>query len=527
MVQMQLHELRPPAETLAFSSLDPAALPGVLWIDPTALITPAGAARALRALADFDAFSAAAKAFLINHIGQQIAEEPLEGRDGQPTRLGGEVAHAVTVSEVAGLLNLSEAAAARAVNFADALLTVHPAVHEALLSGDITEAHAKVIVDQAATLPAEAAEMFGTEALSRLHTRKGHPRTPGELRSILRALRERLHPESITHRNAAARADRGIWLQPEPDGMCTLTALLPAEIGHAVYRRIDSIAQSAHRQDGEHRTTPQLRADVLAQLALTIPAPSGPATDHGIAADSAAGRPEGLDGSLDGLAVPVRIAENLTDLIRADVVVHLTPRVLLGPPGTDDVAELEGHGVIDARTARQLAAAAPTWTRLWTDDDGVPLKLGRTAYRPTAGLRKFIAYRDGTCVVPGCTRAAHRCEVDHTVEWQDGGTTGAENLALLCPKHHALKSLALFRLRRGSPDGRAPDGGLVWETLLGNSYPAEPQDRDHILGPSPAALPIKEAPPEPRANSGTSADPPEPAPPCHGAQLSRDDPPPF
>ena len=46
--------------------------------------------------------------------------------------------------------------------------------------------------------------------------------------------------------------------------------------------------------------------------------------------------------------------------------------------------------------------------------------------------------RDRTCRWPGCRRSATRSEADHTVAWQDGGTTCAANLAILCKGHHTL-----------------------------------------------------------------------------------------
>jgi hypothetical protein len=215
--------------------------------------------------------------------------------------------------------------------------------------------------------------------------------------------------------------------------------------------------------------------------------------------------------------------EELLARVTADIVVHIPLAVALG--ASDDVAQLDGHGVVDPATARLLAAAAPTWQRLFIDADGVPLALGRTAYRPPRGLRRYLEYRDGTCRVPGCTRPAHTSEADHTTEWQDGGTTDAVNLALLCPRHHALKSLALFRLKhqRGTPaPGQAPDTSseLLWQTLLGHEYPAEPADRSHILGPVPdivvaSSAPPRGAPPDewPPDDSPTDDSPTDGAPP--------------
>ncbi|WP_369046272.1 HNH endonuclease signature motif containing protein [Sinomonas sp. P10A9] len=525
--------LRSAAE-LEFISRHPDALHGSLSLDPQALDTPDGVSQALRALADFDSFSASLRALLIDRHTQHVAETPLAGRESQPTRFGGDVEHAAAVAEIASLQNTSEAAAARTMNFSVALVNLHPALHEALAAGDITEAHARAIVDQASSLPESVAEAFGIEALSRLHTRKGRVRTPGEFRAVVRDLRERLHPESIVRRRAAAREDRRVWLQPDEDGMCTLSALLPAETATSMYARIDAVARSARGREGEVRTLAQLRADAFINLALA----------------------DRLDPASTGTpAASVPSPEELLGGVKAEIVVHIPLAVALG--ASDDVAQLEGYGVIDADTARLLAAAAPTWQRIFTDDEGVPVKLGRSTYRPPAGLVRFIQYRDGTCLVPGCSCAARRSEIDHTIEWQDGGTTDAENLTLLCPKHHALKSLALFRLRREAAEGSEPtvagaklpkeppkvSGQLLWETLLGTILPAEPLSRDHILGPRTVRLPAgsvetvetaelagprdPELPPTPARRDSPLPKPPPPRGSWDIQTSDGDEPPPF
>jgi hypothetical protein len=130
----------------------------------------------------------------------------------------------------------------------------------------------------------------------------------------------------------------------------------------------------------------------------------------------------------------------------------------------------------------------------------VPLSLGRAAYRPSKGLRRFIEYRDGICQFPSCTRPVRRAEADHIVEWQHGGTTDAANLQLLCRKHHALKSLGLWQAERleANPDGSA--GDLRWTSPLGGRAVAGPAGR----GPTDRGLdPTAESPP-----SQSDPDPP-------------------
>jgi hypothetical protein len=124
-----------------------------------------------------------------------------------------------------------------------------------------------------------------------------------------------------------------------------------------------------------------------------------------------------------------------------------------------------------------LAALAPAWYLLFTDGTtGEALGVGRRAYRPPKALRRYLQCRDGTCRFPGCTRRASVCEPDHTVEWQDGGTTDPGNLAMLCRRHHALKSIGAWSYRHSSPSG-----DLEWRSPLGRKYTTEPADHGKVL----------------------------------------------
>ncbi|WP_422934808.1 HNH endonuclease signature motif containing protein [Sinomonas sp. P47F7] len=112
-----------------------------------------------------------------------------------------------------------------------------------------------------------------------------------------------------------------------------------------------------------------------------------------------------------------------------------------------------------ARSTPTPPAASPPRPRPGSGSSPGPTgcpSLGRSAYRPPKGLRRFIEYRDGTCQFPGCTRAARKAEIDHLTEWQDGGTTDAENLHALCTKHHALKSLQTWTRPASPPAPTTP-----------------------------------------------------------------------
>ncbi|WP_422934336.1 DUF222 domain-containing protein [Sinomonas sp. P47F7] len=516
-------------------------LEGSLWHPDPSTLTGRDARRVLADIGRVRSFLAALEALAVERVrlaceeeGRRAAER-FEAQGGGPERFGGGLSRALAVSEVAVAEGISEFAAARLVGAAEALCGPQIAVLEGLESGTLTEAHARVVTDETSALPSECAEEFGIAALGRLETRTGRRRTPGEFRKAVRALRERMHPDSIRTRKARAAQERGVWVRPEPDGMCTLSALLPAEIGLAAANRLDTLARAQRRSDPEEgRTLPQLRADTLATLILTPTAPDGPPPPDAPELRDAPALPEAPQASPEAAPSP-RLGES-APAPAAEIVVHIPAATLLG--SSEEPAVLEGYGPIDADTARRLAAAAPTWQRLFTGTDGVPLSLGRSAYRPPKGLRRFIEYRDGTCQFPGCTRAARKAEIDHLTEWQDGGTTDAENLHALCTKHHALKSLQTWtpsRLPTG-PDNATAD--TLWISPLGTRAVTgptghEPPDAGPPDASPPDGTPPADGPPDPPDASppdGTPPadgppDPPDASPPRH--EPAEPQPPPF
>jgi len=149
------------------------------------------------------------------------------------------------------------------------------------------------------------------------------------------------------------------------------------------------------------------------------------------------------------------------------VLVTVPVLTLLG--SSEEPANLEGYGPIDAETARWLAARAPSFMRLLTHPEtGVVLSLGRTRYAVPRDLRTWLRVRDGTCRFPGCSRAARVCEVDHTDDWQFGGETRHDNLAHLCKSHHHLKHHTGWVVeQRGG-------GVLEWTSPLGKKYLVDP-----------------------------------------------------
>lgn len=140
-------------------------------------------------------------------------------------------------------------------------------------------------------------------------------------------------------------------------------------------------------------------------------------------------------------------------------------------------------------------------------------------------LRRHVQIRDRTCVAPGCRRAARRCQLDHTVEYDLGGFTTAANSGPLCLGDHLRKHHGGWLLEQPRP------GHFRWTSPLGRTYhtrgePISPPG----VEPAPRADPHDTGPDGPR---GASTDPgpifcrppPEPAPPLPPPATPDDDPP--
>jgi hypothetical protein len=91
-----------------------------------------------------------------------------------------------------------------------------------------------------------------------------------------------------------------------------------------------------------------------------------------------------------------------------------------------------------------------------------------TGYRPSRKLRHLVRARNSRCTAPGCNRSAARCDLDHTLAWDDGGLTCECDLAPLCRHHHRCKQAQGWYLEQPEP------GILIWHTPAGRTYITRP-----------------------------------------------------
>jgi hypothetical protein len=277
-----------------------------------------------------------------------------------------------------------------------------PAMLEALHRGRINPEHARAAAEATYGL---AARLCG-KVEARVLERAGQQTVTEFKRSLTRAV-HRVDPATAEQRHQRAKAERGVWQRPLPDGMAGIWSVHDAVTVDAVMTRLVGLAgkpTAADRQAGDHRSVDARRADTLADLVL------GTCTGTGTLPTQHGRRPS------VHLLVPLDIALGLSDL-----------------PG-----ELVGYGPIPASLCREaLADPSATIRRVVIGPLGELVDCS-TVYEPSQALTDKVILRDRTCRMPGCNRKACTCELDHIVPF-DGTNTVETNLHALCCRHHHAK----------------------------------------------------------------------------------------
>ncbi|AEI09331.1 hypothetical protein CRES_0975 [Corynebacterium resistens DSM 45100] len=129
--------------------------------------------------------------------------------------------------------------------------------------------------------------------------------------------------------------------------------------------------------------------------------------------------------------------EALLGLIQGNVTANVTLNLYKNTHGLPlDEVFGEGHWL--------STAASKTWLDRVTHLAGAGAS-SNNGYRPSEQTAAMVAGRDGHCRFPGCQVPAYRCQIDHVHRYdhenpEASGPTSTENLHLLCPKHHRLKT---------------------------------------------------------------------------------------
>ena len=236
--------------------------------------------------------------------------------------------------DVAGTLRIGQHAAERRLHEADRLASVLPLTLAGLRAARLRVPQARVLLEETA----RCSEQVAADAERRvwagldddaLRTWSGPKLGRRVKRAVLEA-EAALEPELTAEREEEARRGRRVSVRPEPDGMASLWALLPAEQLQVFTAGMDELVRrqgQADRLVGLDRTADQRRADVLALLpALALHALDGTAP------------------SPDGCHPAVVVS------------VHVPMATALGL--SDAPGHLDGYGPISAGTVRLMLPSA-------------------------------------------------------------------------------------------------------------------------------------------------------------------------
>ena len=406
--------------------------------------------------------------------------------------------------EVACALTLTGRSASRLLSIATGLARL-PQVRAALEQGQIDWPKTCVFVDE---VDAVLDDILAQGIAARFLGRSGAGGwTTGQLRAALRRAVLAADPEAADRRRTEARKDAAVQAFAEASGNAGLAGReLPVAEVLAADRRLTNLARWLQRR-GAEGTVGRLRPAVYTALLNGKPIESLLAelaadAKRGPAGPGAAGSAAGPDAADDNAGAEADAAASSWPAVSGTI--HLTMPMSAftggGQPG-----EVAGHGPIDAATSRQIAAMlaknpATKWCLTLTGADGRaaahacarrgPLprepvltwaaglrdRLGlleagtcsharqSPGYVPPGTLRHLIGVRQRTCSHPGCRRAAARCDLDHTVPYDQGGRTCWCNLAPLCRHHHRCKQAPGWQLTQSRP------GEMTWRAPSGRIY---------------------------------------------------------
>ena len=134
--------------------------------------------------------------------------------------------------------------------------------------------------------------------------------------------------------------------------------------------------------------------------------------------------------------LPVELLQRIEDHLAALHRFADTSPTVRGRARMPFRSELVGAGPVDPALIEQLVCTGGLTPVLHRNHTEI-LQMGRTARLATAAQRRALVVRSGgTCEWPGCTIPHSWCDAHHLHQWEHGGPTDLDNLALVCHHHH-------------------------------------------------------------------------------------------
>jgi hypothetical protein len=257
---------------------------------------------------------------------------------------------------------------------------------------------------------------------------------------------KRSEQEAI-ERDARLRARRHLRFGTTDEGAVSIRGELAPVEGAAVKNALERMSKKVFetaRAEGRRESHDAYMADALLHICLAglPPAPSSGLSASPAAAGSSAAQSSASPGAGGFEAGAIRRTP------RAEIVLHVSAEALRrGEIGPGEYCEIEGVGPVSLATVEYLFGDA--WAKLVIEKGVDIASVTHFGRNIPAHLDTALRKRDRVCQVPGCG-ITWGLERDHIVGVEDGGPTELANLAMLCHRHHLLKTNKYWRLI-GSP----------------------------------------------------------------------------
>lgn len=393
-----------------------------------------------------------------------------------------DLARRAAVAEVAAVGGVSESRVAQNLDLVQSAWAWHPEVADAVRTGRVDLARARVITQGSGVVGDDAARaaVDGQAVEAAVHGA-----TTAALRRLVQRLVAQYAPvdQGVATQSMHA-VQTGGRFRSVGYGLTAMTVtasaalMLQVQDAVAVLTRMGTTPPDDDTSGGQGGHGGVNPAEAVTDLLLTVTEGDHPFT-------TAAGRPGGRAPVAINLTVP------LSTLFGGGVPQPQPPFNADADPGAeadvkgvDEPGELTGHGWLPAGLVREIVAeygARATWRCHYVDDRpesphwGSIIGVGRAAhdptYAPSLTTRAYLAARDRVCRFPGCQRDAARCDLDHVTPHAAGGPTCDSNLISLCRHHHRLKHRGGFTPATDSDD-------VIWTTPTGHQVRVTPR---HVL----------------------------------------------
>lgn len=305
-----------------------------------------------------------------------------------------------------------------------------PCTLAALESGALNEHRATLVAQETACLaPADRAvvDAWFSGYLAD-HPDLGNNRLTSEVRRKV----VEVDQEAVVRRRSKAAGGRRVSLQPLPDGMVRMTAILGLQEGVATYAALLRAALAAKAGGGFNGDPTRWG--------------SGGAQPEASGTDPAAGFVQKPRSKGRGALMADALVERLTGSPAAtpcgvELIVVITDKALFGVD--NEPAHVDGYGPVAASWVRDLVGQADpeqriALRRLFKEPGRmVRMEVNRRSMSP--GLRKLIRLRDQRCRMPWCDALIGHD--DHVADHAKGGESSYVNAQGLCEACNYAKSM--------------------------------------------------------------------------------------